>query len=57
MGTKLAVPDQPLRFYVLCTADPRSACSTHVLLIIMEGAGQGSGNDDDDSEVLMHPKK
>lgn len=57
MGTKLAVPDQPLEILrTLHSFDPCLACSTHV---IDNHGGElvRFRYDDDDSEVSMHLKE
>ncbi len=57
MGTKLAVPDQPLEILrTLHSFDPCLACSTHVI-DNHGGSWSGFRYDDDDSEVSMHLKE
>ncbi len=57
MGTKLAVPDQPLEILRTCTASIPAWPAPPMLLIIMEGSWSGFRYDDDDSEVSMHLKE
>lgn len=57
MGTKLAVPDQPLEILRTLHSSIPAWPAPPMLLIIMEGSWSGFRYDDDDSEVSMHLKE